>query len=197
MLRAVLFDLDNTLVDRDRAFRECVATRFPDPAVRAELIQLDGGARGDKAALFRRWEKHSGTGIDQAAFGQIIASRLKPDDELRTTLRALSVKTKTGIITNGNGQTQRAKLKASALDEVFSPRHIWVSGEVGIAKPDPAIFLLACEALGETPGDCLYVGDHEQDDLFGATRAGLRACLVDRPLDAAGLETLLNREFSR
>ncbi len=38
-----------------------------------------------------------------------------------------------------------------------------VSAEVGIAKPDPRILRLGCEALGLPPAEVLYVGDHPLD----------------------------------
>jgi HAD superfamily hydrolase (TIGR01509 family) len=197
MIRAVLFDLDNTLVDRDGAFRDCVQARFPDPAMRAELIQIDNGGRGDRADLFQCWERYSDASIDQAAFGRLIAGRLQPDVGLLFVLRELSKTVKLGVITNGSGETQRQKLCAAGLDGIFSADRVWVSGETGSAKPDSAIFLLAVQALGETSGHCLYVGDNEQDDFLGATNAGLRACLVKTVLNAERLESLLNREGLR
>ena len=165
MLRAVLFDLDNTLVARDEAFRECVEDHFADAAARAELFRLDRGGRGDRSALFKCWQRHSGEPMDQIQMGPLIAGRLQPDPELLAALRALSQTIKLGIITNGSGETQRLKLQAAGLAEVVPADHIWISGEVGKAKPNPEIFLLASRALGETPEHCLYIGDNENDDL--------------------------------
>src|SRR2546428_154940 len=99
MLNAVLFDLDNTLVDRDQAFRECINAHFPDAAVRTELLQLDHRGRGDCAALFDRWSQHAGTSMNQEMFGRLLAERLQPDVELLDALRALSAAVKLGIIT--------------------------------------------------------------------------------------------------
>ena len=53
------------------------------------------------------------------------------------------------------------------------------SHDVGIEKPDPRIFHLACERLGLAPPACAYVGDVLQYDVEGARRAGLRAVLLD------------------
>src|ERR1041385_8956805 len=197
MFRAVLFDLDNTLVDRDRAFRACVNAQFRDLAVCTELLQLDHRGRGDRDALFNLWEKHAGTRKNQTVIERLIAERIQPDRRLLDALRVLSKTMKLGIITNGSGEAQRWKFFAAGLEEVISPDRVWVSAEVGLAKPNPAIFLLAAQSLGETPEHCLYIGDHEQDDLLGATNAGLRACLVDGVLDAERLEQLLRRERIR
>jgi HAD superfamily hydrolase (TIGR01509 family) len=197
MIRAVLFDLDNTLVDRDGAFRECVEAIFPDPATRRELSRLDHGGRGTRSELFQCWSHHAGAPIDQAAFGRLIAGHLQPDPGLLVALRALAKTMKLGVISNGNGEIQRLKLRAAGLDEIFDPDRVWISGEIGSAKPDPAIFLLAVQSLGETPGRCLYVGDNEQDDFFGATNAGLHGCLVKTVLNAERLECLLEQERLR
>ena len=179
MIRAVLFDLDNTLVDRDGAFHDCVEARFTDPSVRTELIRLDQGGRGERTKLFQCWERYAGTAMDQTMFSRMITARLQPDVRLQAALWALSKTVKLGVISNGSGETQWCKLRAAGLEEVFPANHVWISGETGSTKPDSAIFLLAVQALGETPGHCLYVGDNEQDDLFGATNAGLRDPMVE------------------
>jgi putative hydrolase of the HAD superfamily len=197
MLNAVLFDLDNTLVDRDGAFRGCLQTLCLNPRARAELTGLDRGGRGDRGELFQFWERHTGTAIDQSTFGHMIAGQLKPDCGLIIALENLAKVVKLGIITNGNGETQREKCQAAGLDQVIPAHRIWISGEIGIAKPDPGIFLLACQALGENPEHCLFVGDNENDDFLAAKNAGMRSCLVESALNAGRLRSLLNRERSR
>ena len=56
-----------------------------------------------------------------------------------------------------------------------------LSCDVGMTKPDPAIYLLACERLGVEPEDCLFAGDGANDELAGAERAGMRAVCVLPP----------------
>jgi putative hydrolase of the HAD superfamily len=197
MLNAVLFDLDNTLVDRNRAFRACVNAHFRDPAVRAELLQLDHGGRGDREALFRIWSRRSGMAMNQGILGRLLAERLQPDLALIEVLRILATTLKLGIITNGGGETQRQKFLAAGLAKVIPHHRVWVSAEIGKGKPDPAIFLLASQALGELPENCLYIGDHEPDDLAGAMAAGMRVRLVDAVLGAERLNSLLSEERGR
>ncbi|MEA2278303.1 MAG: hypothetical protein QOC78_3263 [Solirubrobacteraceae bacterium] len=55
-----------------------------------------------------------------------------------------------------------------------------ISAEVGVAKPQPAIFHAALERLGATAADALHVGDSLELDVAGARAAGLRAVLVAR-----------------
>jgi putative hydrolase of the HAD superfamily len=55
-----------------------------------------------------------------------------------------------------------------------------ISAEVGVAKPDPAIFHAALERLGANADDALHVGDSLEHDVAGARAAGLEAVLVAR-----------------
>lgn len=70
-----------------------------------------------------------------------------------------------------------------------------------MAKPDPAIFLAGCDALGLPPAECAYVGDLPDVDALGAHAAGLRAVWLDRPVteeasEAAAPRVALPREVS-
>ncbi|MBA4146618.1 MAG: HAD family hydrolase [Verrucomicrobia bacterium] len=193
MLTAVLFDLDNTLIDRDRAVRECVCDQFSNPAVCAELLVLDEGGYGDRQKLFATWQEYAGTPIDQQSFGRLIAERIQPDRELLNALHSLSKLFKLGIITNGGSENQRGKFCAAGLSEVIPNECLWVSAELGMTKPDPRLFLFASRALNEPPEHCLYIGDH-QNDLAGAKSAGMRARIVDGVLDASRVNAIIASE---
>ena len=55
------------------------------------------------------------------------------------------------------------------------------SCSVGLRKPDPRIYLLACEQLGVEPREAMFVGDGANDELAGAERVGMTAVLLERP----------------
>ncbi len=57
--------------------------------------------------------------------------------------------------------------------------------EVGVCKPDPKIYLYACERLSVDPAECLYIGDGGSQELSGATRVGMTAVRLAAP-DLAG-----------
>ncbi len=67
------------------------------------------------------------------------------------------------------------------------------SSEVGLRKPDPEIYLLACDALGVDPAACLYVGDGAYGELTGAAKVGMHPVLIrdpsERPNHALRLES--------
>jgi putative hydrolase of the HAD superfamily len=58
------------------------------------------------------------------------------------------------------------------------------SCDVGVSKPDPRIYVIACERLGVEPADCLFVGDGANDELPGAERAGMTAVQLRAPGEA-------------
>src|SRR5688572_3701888 len=130
MLKAVLFDLDNTLIDRNAAFEACVFESFSDSSIRREIIDVDAGGTGKRAVLFKLWEQHSGRLMNQSVFGQMISERIRPDPALLHVLKNISRTVRVGIISNGSGETQRAKMRAAGLDSVFG-EHVWISEEVG------------------------------------------------------------------
>lgn len=54
------------------------------------------------------------------------------------------------------------------------------SAAVGLRKPDPRIFELACERIGVDPSCCVHVGDHVYADVLGARAVGMTPVLIDR-----------------
>lgn len=85
-----------------------------------------------------------------------------------------------GIISNGTSEGQGRKVRTLGLTRWFAPEHIIISGEVGLRKPDPAIFQLAAERLGVRPQECWYVGDTFGNDIVPAAEAGWHAVWLNR-----------------
>jgi putative hydrolase of the HAD superfamily len=84
-----------------------------------------------------------------------------------------------GVISNADGRMEGALERAGVRAHV---EFVLDSGRVGVEKPDAAIFLAGCEAIGAEPEACVYVGDLYPVDYVGAVAAGLRAVLLD-PLE--------------
>jgi putative hydrolase of the HAD superfamily len=83
-----------------------------------------------------------------------------------------------GLITNGDLAFQRRKVEAVGLDARME--HLIASGELGVAKPDAAIFRVACDAFGVHPDEAAYIGDRLRTDAIGAARAGLTGVWLNR-----------------
>lgn len=100
------------------------------------------------------------------------SSALNPGAE--AVLRRLSETYRLGMITNGYSDSQRGRLAAAGLLEVFDP--LLISEEAGVAKPDQRIFEMALARLALPPEAVLYVGDSISHDREGCRRAGIDFC---------------------
>ena len=87
-------------------------------------------------------------------------------------------KKKIAIITNGPTDGQMSKLKVTGLLNYID--HIYISEEVGAAKPSKAIFNFAMHDLGALPKESVMFGDNIKEDIFGAKSVGMSAILVNR-----------------
>jgi putative hydrolase of the HAD superfamily len=188
-LDAVLFDLDDTLLDRRASFRAFadgfISERFTDgnlPDNRETMIalmeELDRGGYGKKSALYEtvveKWNLRNETAEElTAAHYQAFARHVTPDPDMAEVLDALAPRYRLGLITNGSSEGQHAKLDRLGIRTRFSA--VVVSGDVGIHKPDPRIFEMCLSALGVAPARAVYVGDHYENDVLGARGAGMRA----------------------
>lgn len=85
---------------------------------------------------------------------------------------------KLGLLTNGDGETQRYKIERFALGKYFET--ILVEGELGYGKPDMRIYRLALSALGLEPEETCMVGDNLIWDVEAPQNLGIRAIWLDR-----------------
>jgi len=99
-------------------------------------------------------------------------------------LETLSRKASLLLLTNGLAEVQRGRIARAGVEIFFEA--IIISEEVGLAKPDPRIFLLAVEKLRLPAYEILCVGDNPVSDIGGAQQAGLDTCLFMDPLRSFG-----------
>ena len=97
-----------------------------------------------------------------------------------------------GVISNWDGRLEEL-LGGLGLGEALDTTVC--SAAVGLHKPDPRIFELACRRLGVEPHEAAHVGDHHYADVLGATAVGMAPVLIDRHggaevRDASFLRTL-------
>lgn len=198
-LKAVLFDLDDTLFDRSAAQREVVQVLIQDfPNLFAGIDSdriLEAFLESDLVADKRFWsgasmeEVRVGRGeaflrslnLNESLAGEVTKKYLQtypsldlPVKSARSVLENLAKEFQLGLVSNGYPDVQYRKLETLGIDHLFSS--VVVSEEVSIRKPDPRIFWNAIESLDAKPGECTYVGDHYDHDIIGAKKAGMRAC---------------------
>ncbi|RKR88725.1 putative hydrolase of the HAD superfamily [Micromonospora pisi] len=192
--RAVLFDFFNTLTrPANRGRRHTLVADQLGCTTRELLDVLDqsfylraSGVLGNAEETLR-WVcerigvRPSDTRIQAALTARLDAvradTRLRP--EAVPTLRALrQLGIATALVSDCTHELPvlLAELPVAPLldTEVYSV-------QVGCCKPDPMIYLTACQRLGVAPGDCLYVGDGGSRELTGAVGTGLAAVRLLAP----------------
>jgi putative hydrolase of the HAD superfamily len=111
-----------------------------------------------------------------------VRGALVPRDDAAATLAALRERgLKVGVISDCSEEVVAAWPSTPLAPLVHQAV---MSAAVGLKKPDPAIYELACERLGVAAEKCLFVGDGGSRELTGATAAGMEAVLIRVPGDA-------------
>lgn len=190
MIKAVLFDFDETLQDRTLAFES-----YMDSVLDMFLPELDASARekykndmvitGNGGYVNRvewyqnlidmwGWKNSPGAKVlanhYDTTFGDhnvIFENSVPLLQELKK--RGYLV----GVITNGPSYLQNHKMDESGLRPYCDI--VVVSGDEGVHKPDPALFQLTADRLGLDTSQCIYVGDHPVNDIKGALDSGMKA----------------------
>jgi putative hydrolase of the HAD superfamily len=188
VIRAVLFDLDDTLYDQQAWLAgawEAVAgaaTTFGVPAgeltAALHAIAAEGSDRG--RIVDRALERVGSAGVPVGplvrAFCSHAPERLACYPGVAAALAGLRARCPVGLVTDGDPRVQRAKLAALGLGDAFDV--MVLSDELGrqFRKPHPAPFRAALAGLGVDPGEALFVGDRPDKDVAGAAGAGM-ACI--------------------
>lgn len=201
MVRAVLFDLDDTLFDHAGCAREALsavrrrhaslgAMSFDDleRAHAAFLEQLHADVMLGRVPIedarrerFRRLLAASGADAAEDSASELAATyRDTYRESRRATAGAaalLAALKREGvhvaIVSNNLLDEQLDKLRTCRLDPFVDA--VVVSEEVGVSKPDVEIFRVALERLECAASDAVMVGDSWSADIAGAHAAGIRA----------------------
>lgn len=217
----VFFDLDDTLLDHRHAERAALADlRETTPPLRDvplerivdvyhgvnRVVWEDYGAgRIDKAAAKRlRFERLFGAlhlnGPDPAAAGdeylELYARHWRYRDGALEAFRSVAGALPVGILTNGFAEVQRSKL-ARFPDLAHHASVTVISEEVGMMKPDPALFDWASRQAGLPAARILYVGDSLRSDIRGGHAAGWQVAWIDGDPEEAPEGTLCFSDWSR
>lgn len=199
MLRAVIFDLDDTLVDHTSAADEAAVSWAlalgvddPHPSARWAEVTAVHYPRYQRRELTlaeqRRQrvrdflERYLDDATADAHFTDYLARYEAAwrafDDAAPALRRVRAAGLGVGVLTNGDATQQRAKAERVGLTSEIDV--LVASSELAAGKPDAGAFLHTTRLLGVAPGDALMVGDSLTDDVHGAIAAGLQAVLLDR-----------------
>jgi HAD superfamily hydrolase (TIGR02253 family) len=197
-LKAVLFDLDNTLYAYDpcneAALRHvCAMLNNASPITWEKFRTLHDEVRSELAIRL----KHQAASHNRVIFFKEICERLagRPQPKLAVelyqaywqefyrhmqvepdalqVLEALRSNFRLGIVSNHTTEIQLEKIDRLGLADCFDT--IVTSEEAGAEKPAPAIFDFALARLDVRPAETAMVGDHPSGDIQGAQKAGILA----------------------
>ncbi|QWG33743.1 HAD family hydrolase [Bacillus mycoides] len=186
----MLFDLDDTLLDRDKAvdnlFLLVLEKCYEDVSDTVKNNMLQKFKEYDK----REYGISDKTMVLESLFDEFAPKYRLPrnyiqdfwnenfpkcfsiDQNTILFLNHIKRHFKVGIITNGSTQRQKAKIMNTSLNEYFDT--IIISEEVGFSKPDKLIFELALNKLNVQSEDVLFVGDDLEKDIAGCQNANIK-----------------------
>ncbi|MFC6181850.1 HAD family hydrolase [Lactiplantibacillus daowaiensis] len=197
MIKAIIFDVDDTLYDQKSPFGDALAQTFDRPLDATELALVFKRFRDFTDHTFNQvmtneltleaWQtarlRHAMATLNvkpistdwviqfEMAYHQAL-TKIHLFDGLGPVLAKLSHCFKIGIITNGPAAIQRQKLHQLQIERYVHPDNIFISEELGLAKPDPSIFTTWAHQSGIRANQAVYVGDNAALDMTSAKHAG-------------------------
>ena len=185
MIKAAIFDLDETLLDRDASIIHIAEEQHH------RLLGKGSVDPSDYINTFLELDAHGQTPRLDLYKGLVnrLDLELSPNDLLSdfnnnawrspvlfegvtTLLTQLRAKgTRLGVVTNSSELSQKAKLLNSGIAEMID-RYV-ISGVFGKHKPDPDIFTSMVESLEATVDECVFIGDDPWADIIGARNVGM------------------------
>lgn len=182
-------DLDDTLLDTDAAAehrieaavaraREVIPSLDPTLATQAlrDAMEANPVTQGRIAVFMHTLglDPQGPEGIEiRAAYNEVLLDAISWMEGAQEILAPLRQRYKLGIVTNGPAFMQWPKLRKFDIQDLVD--HVVVSGDIGIHKPDPAIFQHLLAEAGVEAAHAAHVGDSVHTDIAGARAANMTA----------------------
>ncbi|KAF6814667.1 had-superfamily subfamily variant 1 [Colletotrichum sojae] len=181
-VRAVLFDLDNTLFDHHHSLKCAISAvrarfEFLQKFNEEELVNIyDASLRRAYDDYLEQKISYEEKDLQKLHIFFGVPGQPKGDTRRNQGTGFLrEVGYCIAIVTNGQIEDQTEKAKAIGVSHLVDK--IITSEEAGCCKPDKRVFDMAMEALGASPENTYMVGDNAEADVKGGLDAGLEAIL--------------------
>jgi HAD superfamily hydrolase (TIGR01509 family) len=187
-LRAVLFDLDDTLHDKSATLRSMAVEQFTHARLDSlgvrksewltAFVELNN-QRIDKTEVFARLQERFSLSPSLSAdllhaFDANLGKKAQPvagAGELLAACKARGLKV--GVVTNGRDAFQRSKVEGMGCSRFVDL--VVTSGGMGVKKPDPRIFRACLDGLSVEASEAAFIGDDLLADIEPASRLGMQA----------------------
>lgn len=202
-VKAIFFDLDNTLYDynsssdysKNKVF-SYLLNMYPH-LKREDILSgyekiIQDAVKKEAKGLYGAWDRRErfsklllSVGLKDdglpkklvTIFAEARAESSKPYPDAHDVLNKLREKYVLGVITNGPSVYQREEISLLKLETYFS--HILISEEIGFRKPEKEIFQIAVKKAGCRPEEAVMVGDNPREDIESAKNLGMKTVLFD------------------
>ena len=194
MIKAVIFDFDHTLYDRDATFAACtadfmrIAADYLRPELTAEALTaaicrsdregVYNGAWKRSAALLAEYGIYRDEPLPYEIYAEQFARGAFPKSirlfaDTVPTLEALrAAGYRLGMLTNGYNRYQNDKLRTNPHILPYF-EEIMIGEDLGHQKPHPTAFLTILKKMGVSPAEAAFVGDNPSSDICGARGVGM------------------------
>ena len=203
-MKAVLFDVDDTLYDQvipfqkayEQLFKEYYTLPLEELYRRSRYYSdevFEATQRGEMSMnamyIYRVKKAFESFGVsitdgDALAFQSLYAANQKKLEVSKTMRGIIELcgqhNILMGVITNGPSQHQWNKVRALNIEDWIPKEHIFVSGDIGVSKPHIEIFNHVEKAMNLIPEETLFIGDTFHSDIVGAKGAGWKAIWLNR-----------------
>ena len=202
-IRAVVWDVDDTLFDYTSADREGMRAHLVAEGLLAGYGSAEEALARWREITDRQWARFAAGEVDfetqrrdrtRVFLGRELTDAEADDwfdrylvhyesawslfPDVLPVLDALAGSHRHAVLSNSSLHVQDRKLRVLGVHDRFEA--ILCAAELGVSKPEPGAFLAACDALALPPEQVAYVGDHPEIDGRGAAEAGLLSVWIDR-----------------
>ena len=174
MIRAVLFDCFGVIITD--ALELIIQQHEADrPGIRDEILDI---VHANNLGLINPDESNEQIGkligVSSAAYRQMIDQAEVKDTRVLDLIRELRAQYKTALLSNIGRDSMHRRFSEVELNEYFDA--VVISGDIGLAKPDTAIYEYAAHRLDVAPDECVFLDDRA-GHCQGAQAAGMQAIL--------------------